>query len=160
MLTYADVCRILLDAQSEDWDRQVADHVLAGGRNSMPPPPPQSVTALHSSLTTDGKDGKDGEGEHAWNALGKRRRGGAGGSQALGGMGDEGNGMGGGLSRSEGWGGGGEVDGVGDFGKLWDLDKLQMYIGWVKKTIQPRLTVKKFKKSKSSRGSRCLNNTY
>jgi len=34
-------------------------------------------------------------------------------------------------------GGGGERSAL---GKLWDLDKLQMYIGWIKMTVQPKLT--------------------
>jgi hypothetical protein len=32
-------------------------------------------------------------------------------------------------------------------GKLWDLDKLQMYIAWVKQTLQPRLTPESILKS-------------
>ena len=28
----------------------------------------------------------------------------------------------------------------GEMGKLWDMEKLQMYIAWVKRTIEPHLT--------------------
>ena len=61
------------------------------------------------------------------------------------------NGGGGGHDNVGGWnvggvqkaqkGGGGWVEGDdGEMGKLWDMEKLQMYIAWVKRTIEPHLT--------------------
>jgi len=60
------------------------------------------------------------------------------------GGGEDSCGAGAGEGKGGGGGGGGGCTGM---GKLWDLDKLQMYIAWVKQTLQPRLTPESILKS-------------
>ena len=93
---------LLLDNQSQDWDRRLSSHVLlAGDDANLPMPPPTSFPAGGHRLEHEG---------HAAAWQGSRCVG-DGGSQS------------------------GEA-----LGALWDVDKIRMYIAWVKKTIQPQLT--------------------